>query len=223
MKKICVFDVNETLLDLKALDPQFERIFGDASVRAQWFGQFIQSALVTIVTDSYVPFGTIGSAAFDMVASRRNVTVEYEDKQAIMRSIASLPPHPEVKQSLAKLKQAGFQIASLTNSTQAVADKQLENAGIAEYFDKVLSVESVKKLKPAKEAYELAAKSFDVEIDNIRLIAAHNWDIAGALNAGCEAAFIARPDMVLDPLAEKPQIVGKDLVEVVDAIIAADE
>jgi 2-haloacid dehalogenase len=42
MKKICVFDINETLLHIKALDPQFEAVFGDASVRAQWFGQFIQ-------------------------------------------------------------------------------------------------------------------------------------------------------------------------------------
>ncbi len=33
MATVCVFDVNETLLDLAALDPNFERIFGDASVR----------------------------------------------------------------------------------------------------------------------------------------------------------------------------------------------
>lgn len=223
MKKICVFDVNETLLDLKALDPQFEKVFGDASVRGQWFSQFIQSALLTIVTDSYVPFGKIGSAAFDMVAARRNVTVKPEDKQAIMQSIAHLPPHPEVKKSLAKLKDAGYQVASLTNSTQEVADKQLQSAGISEYFDKILSVDSVKKLKPAKEAYEFASKSFNVDTGQIRLIAAHAWDIAGALKAGCDAAFIARPGMVLDPLVEDPQIVGPDLADVVDKIIAADK
>jgi 2-haloacid dehalogenase len=222
MKKICVFDVNETLLDLAALDPQFERVFGDASVRGQWFGQFIQSALVTIATDSYVPFGTIGSAALDMVAARRNVAIKPEDKQAILQSVAELPPHPEVKASLARLKQAGFKIASLTNSTQAVAEKQLETAGIAEYFDKVLSADSVKRLKPAREPYELAAKSFSVELGDIRLIAAHAWDIAGALKAGCAAAFIARPGMVLDPLAGRPQIVGDDLREIVDQILTVD-
>ncbi len=50
----------------------------------------------------------------------------------------------------------------------------------------------------------------------------HAWDIAGALKAGCDAAFIARPGMVLDPLVEEPAIVGRDLAEVVDKIIAAD-
>jgi len=33
MPRICVFDVNETLLDLRALDAQFARVFGDANLR----------------------------------------------------------------------------------------------------------------------------------------------------------------------------------------------
>ncbi len=34
---VCVFDVNETLLDLSALDDDFERLFGDRGARAVWF------------------------------------------------------------------------------------------------------------------------------------------------------------------------------------------
>lgn len=222
MKHICVFDVNETLLDLAALDPHFERVFGDAAVRTQWFGQFIQSAFVTVITDSYVPFGAIGSAAFDMVAKRRGVNVSDEDKQVIMQSITTLPPHPEVKAALEQLKKAGFTIAALTNSTQTVAEKQLTNAGLADYFDKVLSADTVQSLKPAKAPYEMAAKSFNVETNEIRLIAAHAWDIAGALRAGCAAAFIARPGMVLDPLVEAPDIIGNNLTEVVTKILSLE-
>ena len=36
---VCVFDVNETLLDLSALDDEFERLFGDRGARAVWFQQ----------------------------------------------------------------------------------------------------------------------------------------------------------------------------------------
>ena len=39
MPRVCVFDVNETLLDLGALDPPFERAFGDAAARREWFLQ----------------------------------------------------------------------------------------------------------------------------------------------------------------------------------------
>ena len=53
MPRVCVFDVNETLLDLGALDPLFERVFGDASARQAWFGQFLTSWLTAMVTGVY--------------------------------------------------------------------------------------------------------------------------------------------------------------------------
>jgi 2-haloacid dehalogenase len=222
MKKICLFDVNETLLDLQVLDSGFEKLFGNAAVRKEWFGQFIQSALVSIVTDSYQPFGIIGSAALDMVAERHGVTATEEEKKALLGRITQLPPHAEVAENLERLKQNGHKLAAFTNSTLEVAQKQLENAGIAQYFDKVVSADMAKRLKPAREAYEMAAKSFNVETKDTRLIAAHAWDIAGSLNAGCSAAFVARPGMVLDSLYEQPDIIGRDLKEVVDRIMELD-
>lgn len=222
MKRICVFDINETLLDLRALDPHFERVFGNAAVRQMWFGQFIQSALVATVTDAYVTFGTIADSALRMVALKLGVELSEEDKKSILQKLLALPPHPDVEQSLSKLRDAGFTIATLTNSTLEAVQQQLENAGLEQYFDKMLSADTVKRLKPAREVYEMAAQSFGVETRNIRLIAAHGWDIAGAIRSGCAAAFVARPGMVLDPLVEAPDIIGNNLKEVIDKIIALE-
>ena len=36
---IIAFDVNETPLDLRALDPPFADVFGDPALRPQWFAQ----------------------------------------------------------------------------------------------------------------------------------------------------------------------------------------
>ena len=68
MARVCVFDVNETLLDMGALDPHFERIHGEASARQAWFGQFLQLWLTETVTGVYQEFGTIGGAALKMLA-----------------------------------------------------------------------------------------------------------------------------------------------------------
>ena len=130
-----------------------------------------------------------------------------------------LPPHPEVTENLSRLRDVGIRLAALTNLTQQVADAQIENAGLQGYFEQVLSADTVKRLKPAPEPYRLAADSLGVEIGQIRLVAAHAWDIAGALRAGCAAAFVARPGMVLNPLVEHPDVVGADLREVADQII----
>ena len=51
--RVLVFDVNETLLDLGALDPHFARVFGDAAVRREWFATMLQSALLLTVTGPY--------------------------------------------------------------------------------------------------------------------------------------------------------------------------
>jgi 2-haloacid dehalogenase len=133
-----------------------------------------------------------------------------------------LPPHPEVADSLDRLRDAGLRLATLTNSTQQVAEAQMESSRLRGYFEHILSADTVKRLKPAPEPYRMAAESFGVEIGEIRLVAAHSWDVAGALRAGCAAAFVARPGMVLDPLVERPDVVGEDLREVADRILEAE-
>jgi 2-haloacid dehalogenase len=220
--RICVFDVNETLLDLGALDPHFGRIFGDAGVRRAWFGQLLQSALVATVTDAYSDFGAIGGAALEMMAERQGVSLSDEDKLQILGGMRELPPHPEVAGSLSRLRDAGLRLATLTNSTQQVAEAQMENSGLRGYFEQLLSADTVRRLKPAPEPYRMAAQTLGVDVGEIRLVAAHAWDVAGALRAGCAAAFVARPGMVLDPLVERPDVVGADLREVADRILEVE-
>jgi len=217
-----VFDVNETLLDLGALDPHFERIFGDASTRQAWFGQFLALWLTEMVTGEYTDFGTIGGGALEMVAERQGVDLSDEDKQQILGSMQELPSHPEVEENLGRLRDAGIRLAALTNSTQQVADAQIENSGLRDYFEQVLSADAVERLKPAPEPYLMAAESLRVEVAQVRLVAAHAWDVVGAMRAGCAAAFVARPGMVLNPLAERPDVVGSDLREVADQIIEVE-
>jgi 2-haloacid dehalogenase len=223
MARICVFDVNETLLDLGALDPHFEQFFGNAGVRRTWFLQLLQSALVATVTGAYSDFGTIGGAALEMVAEREGVDLSDKEKQKILGGMRELPPHPEVVESLSRLREASIRLATLTNSTRQVAEAQMENSGLRDYFEQILSADDVRRLKPAPEPYRMTAESLGVGLEGIRLVAAHAWDVAGALRAGCAAAFVARPGMVLDPLVERPDVVGTDLREVAESILEAEK
>jgi 2-haloacid dehalogenase len=220
VRQVCVFDVNETLLDLGAMDPHFERIFGDARVRRQWFSQLLQSALVSTVTGVYVDFGRIAMAALDMTAERAGVRLADADRDAVREQMVHLPAHPDVPGALRRLRDGGVRLAALTNSTLAVAEAQLANAGIVERFERVLSADEVRRLKPAPEPYRMAAGRLGVDVSGMRLVAAHSWDVAGALRAGCAAAFVARPGAVLDPLVERPDIVGADVGEVADQVLA---
>jgi len=222
MKKLIVFDVNETLLDLTALDPHFERIFGSASVRTSWFATVLRNSLVATVTGLYDDFGKIAAASLDMTALQNGISLSDEDRNVILGTIRSLPAHPDVAPGLDKLKEAGFRLITLTNSPPHVVEAQLKNSNLTDFFEASFSVDAVKLFKPAAEVYQMTAKELGVKTEEIRMVAAHDWDVVGALNAGCAAAFITRPGKVLNPLLPKPDIVGLDLVDVAEKIIKVD-
>ena len=207
---VIAFDVNETLLDLRALDS----LFGDPARRRRWFGQMLQLAFVGVITERYVDFSTAQRAALAMMG-------DGPDPDAVAAAMRSLPPYADVVPALDALREGGVTLCSLTNSALDTSRAQLEHAGIADRFDSILSADTVRKLKPAPEPYRHVADTFGVEIGDVRLVACHAWDCAGALAAGARAAFVSRPGMLLSPIGEQPDIVGDDLGEVAAQILAA--
>lgn len=222
MPRVIVFDVNETLLDVRALDPLFTRMFGVASARQSWFGQVLQSAFVTTLTGRYENFSRIWVTALEMTAVRYGISLAPDDYTAVLAGMRTLPPHSDVPGALERLHSAGLRLAALTNSTEEVAIAQLTNAGINHFFENIFSADIVRRLKPAPEPYEYAAIRLGVPVERIRMVATHAWDIAGALCAGCTAAFVGRPGTALDPLFPRPDITGADMIEVAEQILACE-
>src|SRR5258708_23197454 len=68
-----------------------------------------------------------------------------------------LPPHPETQDAVARLRQAGLRLVTLTNSTAQVAEAQMTNAGLSGYFEQLFSADAVQRLKPAPEPYRMVA------------------------------------------------------------------
>ena len=217
---VLAFDVNETLLDLRALDAPFTAVFGDAALRPAWFQTMLQLSFVGGLTGEYVDFTTAQHAALRMIAARAGIEVSDAQGDAIVEGMRALPAHPDVPEALERLRDAGFRQVSLTNSPLDVVRDQLTNAGLADRFDAILSADEVRALKPAPRPYRLVAERMGVDLGRVRLIAAHGWDVSGALAAGAEAAFVARPGAVLSPLGRQPDLVGRDIADVADQLIA---
>jgi 2-haloacid dehalogenase len=202
---VIAFDVNETLLDLRPLDP----LLGGPDVRKRWFAQMLQVAFVGGLTGNYIDFSTAQRAALKML--------DIAGADDVLAQMRQLPAHPDVESALDRL--SGSTMVALTNSPLDVATAQLNFAGLAERFDAILSADQVRALKPRAEAYQLVATTLDVALADVRLVAAHGWDIAGALAAGCRAAFVKRPGQSLIPVTDQPDIIGDDLVEVAQKIL----
>ena len=182
----------------------------------------LQLSFVGGLTGQYVDFTTAQRAALRMLAEREGVALEDSTIAEMVERMRTLPPHPEVAEALRSLAGTSLRLVALTNSTEQVAHAQLTNAGLRKLFEAALSADTVRALKPAPAAYRHAAEHCGVAVSDVRLVAAHAWDVSGALAAGAQAAFVARPGTVLSPLGAAPDIVGSDLAQVAKLIIERD-
>ena len=218
---VIVFDVNETLLDMSALDPLFADAFGDKGVRRTWFAQTISNALTATVLGTYADFSALQKAALEMTAKRRGVAIDPERVRRILRGMTALPPHGDVIAGLTRLREDGFRLAILTNSTAETVEAQLESARLRPFFDTVLSADAVRRYKPAPEAYAMASQRLDAAPRDILMVAAHDWDVAGAMKAGYRAAFVSRHGTALNPLDAAPELSAPDIRALAERIVAS--
>jgi 2-haloacid dehalogenase len=219
-RPIIVFDVNETLLDLETIQPVFARIFSDPAAMRLWFANLITYSEALTLAGVYVPFTDIGAAVLRMLADTRGITVSDADAAELTDRFASMAPHPEVPSALRRLRDHGFRLFTLTDNTLAISGRQLEKAGVIDLFERRFSVdETVKRHKPAPEAYHSVATALKVTPADICLIASHVWDTIGACAAGWQAGLILREGNAPLPVGPQPDYIGQDLDAIADQLI----
>jgi 2-haloacid dehalogenase len=222
--KVLFFDVNETLLDLTTMRESVGKALnGKSELLPLWFTTMLQYSLVSTVGNQYEDFGEIGAASLMMVAANHNIKLTQEEAKEAISPITSLPPHPEVKEALGKLKDDGYKLVSLTNSSNAAVKKQFTNAGLLDFFEERLSIEDLGKYKPHIDTYNWASRKMGIKPEEAMLIAAHGWDVAGALWADWRAAFVSRPGQQQYPLAPEPEIAAPDLKIISEKLIALEK
>lgn len=189
---LVVCDVNETLLDVSALRPAFSRVVGPGIGVGEWFARMLHRSLLANELGRYQPFGELGVEALLWLADREEVRLTAEEATSVVDGLAGLPAHPDVIPGLEALSDAGARMIALTNGSAEVAEAQVAAAGLDTYFESVLSVEAVRRFKPAPEAYAYAADTCGVDIGRMVMVAAHDWDVAGAQVAGAVGCFVRR-------------------------------
>ncbi len=216
--RVLLFDVNETLLDLAPIERSVEGLLGDAGSATLWFSTMLHHSLAMTVAGRHAGLMDIGAAALRMLAAERGIELDDAGAKRALEGMTRLPPHDDVAPALRRLQAAGFRLATLTNSSQAGVKAQLDHAGLAGFFERQLSVESVALFKPHVAVYEWAAGEMGAAPADCMLVAAHGWDVAGANWAGLRSAFVARPGQQKFPLADAPDIDVADFAALADAL-----
>lgn len=197
---VLVFDVNETLLDLAPLKKQIAQALGDEKLVGEWFSTLLHYSLVHTLTQNYVPFSQIGANALMMLSEREGQPIGTASALDLVKTgLRQLEPYPDVASTLTHLKEAGFTLVTLTNSSSSAAKAKLAYAQIYDQFDRHFTVEPVKQFKPAPAAYQQVLESLEIKADQAMVIAAHPWDLMGAQVVGMQTCFVKRPGKVRYP------------------------
>jgi 2-haloacid dehalogenase len=211
---VLVFDVNETLIDIEAMGPVFEDIFGDARAVREWYGQLVTYSMTAALTGRYVDFFSLGQGVLRMLGEVHGRTISDSDLERIKNAMLTMPAHPDAAEGLAMLRDNGFRLVTLTNSPpNPDGPSPLQNAGLGGFFERQFSVDTRRTFKPARDVYDYVCRELHVAPSDCMMVAVHVWDNIGAQNAGFAAALLTRPGnapLKLDGLPQ-PAFVADDL------------
>ncbi|GLW11504.1 haloacid dehalogenase [Microtetraspora sp. NBRC 13810] len=196
------------------MNPLFEKIFGDARMMREWLGHLIMYSMTTTLSCLRESYFTLGQGLLKMVGDVHGVRVAHDGIEEIRQAMLTMPAHPDIEPGLTRLKAAGFRLVTLTNSpANPGGQSPLEHAGLAPFFERQFTVETVRAYKPAPQVYHLVDQSLGVPPSACFMVACHVWDTVGAQSAGYTAGLITRPGNAPLPVPSLPQpnLVAPDL------------
>jgi 2-haloacid dehalogenase len=130
--------------------------------------------------------------------------------------LTDLPAFPDVRPGLDALP--GRRLAVLSNGTQDGARALVENAGLADRFEHLLTADQVERYKPAPEVYGMAPRAFQTRADRVLMVSSNEWDVAGASFAGLLTAWLGRGREPSWVMGCEPDLVLGSLTDLADAL-----
>jgi len=216
----CVFDAYGTLFDVNSAAQDCAESLGEKwqPLAELWRQKQLQYTWLRGLAGRHADFWQVTGEALDFALS----TLHIENPALRARLIdlyLTLRAYPEVPETLKRLKTAGMKLAILSNGTRTMLDAAANNAGIADLFDAILSVEEVQVYKPHPSVYKLACNRLRVPARQICFVSSNGWDAYSAKAFGLHVLWCNRfrqqperipetPDAQIATLAELPEIIS---------------
>ncbi len=217
---VVVFDVNETLSDMAPLAEAFAEIGVPATLLQTWFAALLRDGFALTAVGENPQFAEVGREVLrGLLSSIDGLTQDIDEAiRKVMGGFGALALHPDVPPGLRSLAGAGLRMVTLTNGSTALAESMFAAAGVGNLFERLLSASDAGAWKPARRAYDYAARTCGTPLEAMLLVAVHPWDIDGAKRAGMQAAWLNRRETPYPGHFTPPDISGRSLEEVAAAI-----
>ncbi|NIC07258.1 haloacid dehalogenase type II [Billgrantia bachuensis] len=219
MAMVLAFDVYGTLIDTHGVVTELEERLGRngkdslaGEFSRRWRDKQLEYSFRRGLMGAYVPFGQCTREALDFTDRALQAQLTDVDKDHLMAVYARLPAFPEAAGALERLAAYGIRCVAFSNGTSEAVNGLLEQAGILERFEAVISVDEVKRFKPDPAVYAHLRNRLEVAPGDTWLISSNPFDVIGARHAGLHAAWVRRSlDAPFDPWGVEPDLTVTDL------------
>lgn len=211
--KAVVLDVNETLFSLGSLQPVVEGLGISSEL---WFAQTLRTGFALTCIGEYRTFPQVAESALRVLSGGR---AGQSDVDRLFEAFGKVRPHEDVLPALHRLQESHVRVVTLSVGNAENVQRLFDLAGLSDMVERHLSCEAVRRWKPAPEPYLYACEQLGLDAPDTWMVAAHSWDIGGARATGMRSAFVSRLEGTFDESFGRPDVVGADLVEVVDSLL----
>ena len=216
----CVFDAYGTLFDFASAAARCADVPEDrrAALTALWRDKQLQYAWLRTLENRYADFWQVTGDALDFALESLDLETP-SLRERLMDLYLGLEPFPEVPAVLARLREAGFKTAILSNGSPMMLEALVKRSGLEAMFDAVLSVDAVRAFKTHPDVYQYALDSLHLPASAISFQSSNAWDAHGASDFGMRVVWCNRygqrrerlpgsPDFEIRTLAELPALLG---------------
>ncbi|GGM60372.1 dehalogenase [Longimycelium tulufanense] len=214
---VIAFDVIETLFPLEPLGERLQQVGQPPELLRPWFTRLLRDGFALSASGAYRPFAEI---AVDTLRALAGDALSAEDAREVVTGFAGLEPHADVAEAMRVARDGGVRVITLTNGSAQTTSTLLRRSGLDELVEQVVSVDAVRRWKPAPDPYRHAATACGVAPERLALVAAHNWDVHGAHRAGLLTGWVSRLERRWSELFDQPDVTGPDLVNVVRGLLS---
>jgi 2-haloacid dehalogenase len=218
---VIVFDVNETLSDMSAMDRAFTQAGAPAELARLWFSTVLREGFALAAAGNAARFADIGTEVLTGLLDSADVRDPGETAARLTASMADLPLHPDVAGGIRALHQGGNRLITLSNGSAQVAERLMTASGLEGTFEGFLSVEDAGAWKPHRVAYQYAAQHCATPADEMLLVAVHPWDVHGAARAGMRTAWVNRNGAAYPSYYARPDLTVAALTDLAPALATA--
>jgi 2-haloacid dehalogenase len=188
------FDIYGTVVDTAGIADALVPVFGAQARTATqlWRDKQLEYTFRRGLMRRYVDFDTCTRQALQFVSAQLGAPLDPLAEQALLDAYLRLPAFADVSASLERLEAAGLRLLALTNGTAHSVRSLLEHAGIADYFERILSADAVQTFKPDPAVYALLQREAGPAAQHVWLVSANPFDVIGAKACGLKVAWLRR-------------------------------